>query len=57
MPRTRECPMCAETMHLVTREMVDRVPGTSEQKTTKLIEWVCPECDYFEEADEEGTTA
>ena len=37
------------------RETVDRVPGTLEIKSTKLVEWVCPECDYFEEA-EEGST-
>ena len=37
------------------REAVDRVPGTSELKSTKLVEWVCPECDYFEEV-EEGST-
>ncbi len=47
--------MCGETMRLVVREHIDRVPGTSEQKRTSTTEWVCPECDYFEEADEEGT--
>ena len=47
-----ECPMCGETMQRQEREVVDRVPGTSELKSTKLIEWVCPECDYFEEAEE-----
>ena len=50
----RECPLCSETMRREEREMVDRVPGTAQVKTTKLVEWVCPECDYFEEA-EEGT--
>ena len=51
----KECPLCSETMRREEREMVDRVPGTSQVKTTKLVEWVCPECDYFEEA-EEGTS-
>ena len=46
----RECPMCAEVMRLVERTTIDRVPGT----TTRFFEWVCPECDYFEEKDEEG---
>ena len=51
-----ECPMCGETMQKQEREIVVRVPGrTSEVKHAKLVEWVCPECDYFEEA-EEGTT-
>ena len=30
--------------------------GTPQTKTTKSFEWVCPECDYFEEDedDEDG---
>ena len=47
----RECPMCGEAMRLRARAIVDRVPGTAQTKTTKYEEWVCPECDYFEEAD------
>jgi len=49
----KECPMCGEVMHLKEREIVDRVPGTSQTKSTKSREWVCPECDYFEDADGE----
>ena len=49
----RECPLCSEMMRREEREMVDRVPGTAEVKRTKLVEWVCPECDYFEEIDDE----
>jgi C4-type Zn-finger protein len=49
----RECPMCGEFMRLVVRESISRVPGTSQEIKTPLREWVCPECDYFEEA--EGT--
>jgi C4-type Zn-finger protein len=48
----KECPMCGETMRLHEREVVDRVPGTPDVKTAKLREWTCPECDYFEEAEE-----
>ena len=47
----KDCPLCGETMHLKQREVTDRVPGTSETKSRKVSEWVCPECDYFEEAD------
>jgi transposase len=47
----KECPMCGEKMRLTERETVDRVPGTAQTKTTKFREWVCPECDYFEDAD------
>jgi transposase len=46
--------MCGETMKLQEREIIDRVPGTSQTKSTKFREWVCPECDYFEDADGEA---
>ncbi len=48
----RECPMCGETMRLTTRETADRVPGTSQLRPKTYREWVCPDCDYFEEAEE-----
>ena len=25
----------------------------TQTKTTKILEWVCPECDYFEDAEAE----
>ena len=46
---TRECPLCGEMMRLVERTIVDRVPGSAQEKITQFHEWVCPECDYFEE--------
>jgi YgiT-type zinc finger domain-containing protein len=46
-----ECPWCGETMRLKEREMTDRIPGTSQTRTKKTAEWVCPSCDHFEEAD------
>jgi hypothetical protein len=52
----KECPMCGEFMRLVDRETVSRVPGTSQEIKTPVREWVCRECDYFEEA-ESGDTA
>ena len=48
--------MCGEFMRLVTREHVSQVPGSAQQVKTESREWVCPECDYFEEA-ESGDTA
>ena len=48
----RECPVCGERMRIQTREQTDRVPGTREVKTRAVREWVCPECDHFEEAEE-----
>jgi hypothetical protein len=50
----KECPMCGEFMRLRDRETVDRVPGTTQTRTSKFREWVCPECDYFEEAEEQA---
>ncbi len=47
--RMRECPLCGESMRLSVREVQD-VNGTIRQ----IREWICPECDYFEEAETEG---
>jgi transposase len=47
----RECPLCGETMRLVTREVKDRIPGHVGARPRSVREWVCPECDYFEEAE------
>jgi hypothetical protein len=47
----KECPMCGEFMRLVTRETVTRLPGTTQDIKTTSREWVCHECDYFEEDD------
>lgn len=49
--------MCGEFMRLVTRENVSKVPGTSQVVKTEVREWVCPECDYFEEAESGGGDA
>ena len=50
----KECPMCGEMMRLRERETIDRVPGTTQTRTARFREWVCPECDYFEEAEEQA---
>lgn len=52
MGMDKECPMCGERMSLETRESVTRLPGTSQEIRSAAKEWVCRECDYFEEADE-----
>ncbi len=46
--------MCGEKMRRHEREIVDLIPGTSEVKRRMAIEWICPECDYFEEEEESG---
>jgi rubredoxin len=54
MAESRECPLCGSTMKLKVREIVVQVPGNPRPTTTQSSEWLCPECDYFEEVDEEG---
>lgn len=51
-----DCPLCGERMRLVTRETVSYVPGSGQEVRTVVREWVCRECDYFEEAEETSTT-
>ncbi len=55
MPAVKECPLCGETMRLEQTQSVIQVPGNPKPSTQTTFEWRCPECDYFEEAEEEGT--
>lgn len=47
----KECPLCGERMRLETRETTSRVPGSNQEVRSVVREWVCRECDYFEDAD------
>jgi hypothetical protein len=47
----KECPLCGESMRLDVREVHDQIPGHGESAARRRREWICPECDYFEEAD------
>jgi acetone carboxylase gamma subunit len=47
----KECPLCGENMRLSVREIQDRVPGGSQPASRMVREWICPECDYFEDAE------
>lgn len=47
----KECPMCGETMRLSVREIEERAGGTPQPTRRTAREWVCPECEYFEEAE------
>jgi len=40
-------------MRLQIREAADLVSGTGRTTTRTAREWVCPECDYWEEAEAE----
>ena len=48
----RECPLCGATMHLKETQRVTQIPGNPNPKIQAHREWICPECDNFEEADE-----
>lgn len=47
----KECPLCGETMRLSVREIQDAGSGGARPTTRVTREWICPECDYFEEAE------
>ena len=55
-PETKECPLFGENMRRKDMEFVDYIPGTSEPKRRRVSEWVCPECENFEEIEDEGRT-
>jgi hypothetical protein len=55
MPETKECPMCGATMRIKEIQNVVHVPGNVHATARSTPEWICPECDYFEEMDEERT--
>jgi hypothetical protein len=40
-------------MRLKPRQEVVQVRGSPKPTTRRASEWLCPECDYFEEAEEE----
>jgi hypothetical protein len=45
--------MCNGSMVLQRAVATVRVPGNVEDTTRPAPEWVCPDCDYFEDAEEE----
>jgi hypothetical protein len=51
--RERECPLCGGTMQLKTSETVVHIPGNPRAIKKSSKEWLCPDCDYFEEVEEE----
>lgn len=51
MADKKECPLCNEAMRLTVRETIDRVPGATQTTTRIVREWICPECDYWEESE------
>jgi hypothetical protein len=53
MPATTECPQCGGTMRLRESKTTTHVPGNPSATVRVTREWVCPDCDYYEEVEEE----
>jgi hypothetical protein len=53
MADSRECPLCGGAMRKKRIEAESHIPGHKQSTRRTITEWVCPDCDYFEEADEE----
>jgi YgiT-type zinc finger domain-containing protein len=47
----KECPLCGGTMQLKERTETVFTPGNPHPAMKRVREWVCPDCDNFEEAD------
>lgn len=41
--------MCGESMRRLDRLATVQIPGTTQVRQYAVAEWVCRECDYFEE--------
>lgn len=41
-------------MRFSDREISERIGGQGGETVRRIREWICPECDYFEEAESEG---
>jgi rubredoxin len=52
---TKECPLCGAVMQPKQTATVVQTPGNPGTSTETEWEWICPDCDYFEEVEEEGT--
>jgi hypothetical protein len=50
---TKECPLCGGTMRPRESESMVRVPGNPNATKSISREWVCPDCDYFEEMEDQ----
>ena len=50
----KRCPLCGGPMRMKQSTAVTRVPGNPGASTRTTSEWVCSDCDYFEEAEEES---
>jgi len=54
MADAHECPLCGGTMQLKRTQTVVQVPGNPHPTSRAGAEWICPDCDYFEDAEEQN---
>ena len=47
-----QCPLCGSTMRLREIQTVTQIPGNPKPTARPRREWVCPDCDNFEEAED-----
>jgi C4-type Zn-finger protein len=52
MVTRKECPLCGELMAVKERQTSTQIPGNPHPTTFTVREWVCRDCEYFEEAGE-----
>ena len=50
---SKECPLCGGTMRLKESIVTTQTPGNPNTTKRTVREWVCPDCDNFEEAGED----
>lgn len=55
MPERKECPLCGAPMGLREAQDAVQIPGNPRATPRETREWLCPDCDYFEEAELEGS--
>ncbi len=54
MPDIKECPLCGGTMRYRESTTPIQVRGNPNATPQTTREWICPDCDYFEEAGEDA---
>jgi hypothetical protein len=47
--------MCGGSMRVKETHTVVKIPGNPKPAKRTTREWVCSECDHFEEAEQDGT--
>jgi hypothetical protein len=46
---TKECPLCGGTMARRDNQTSTQIPGNPRPTVHTVQEWVCPDCEYFED--------